>query len=991
MPTKPSRLNAVGQTYHDFKVTKAIEIPELQCFLRELVHLPTGAQVMDIYNDDPENFFCLSFRTLPDSSNGVAHILEHTVLCGSEKFPVKDPFFAMSRRSLNTYMNALTGSDFTCYPAASQVHKDFYNLLEVYLDAVFHPKLDELSFLQEGHRLEFAIPQDSESPLEYKGVVFNEMKGALATPSARITEAMNAALFPDITYGYNSGGDPKNIPDLSYNELIAFHQTYYLPSRCLFFFYGNMPLEGHLEFISKHILKNAKEVPPIPAPPLQQRMTQPKRLILEYPLSADEDPNDKTLISFGWLTCHILEQQELLALNILEIILMDTDASPLKLALLKSGLCKQAGAYMEDEISEVPMVITLRGCNPENADPLEEVILKTLKEVMEKGIALELIENAMHQLEFFRSEITGNHAPFGLSLFMRSALLKQHNGHPEDGLMIHSLFDQLRRTNLENPHYFSELIKKYFIDNTHFVRIVMVPNKLLGALESQEEKLKLQTIQNELNTTQKAHIIQKSSDLVRFQKRQEEEDVDILPKITLDDIPKTVRQYPLTIEKQGKLQLFHHNCFTNGIVYADAFFDLPAISQEDLPLVRLLTVFISQVGCGGRKYDELLDYIQAHTGGIGAYLTFNIQATNHDKFFPSLGLRGKALHRKVNKLFPLMHDMIRSIDFSNHGRLKEVLLKHYTSLHSSLQQSALKYAMNLSSSGLDIPSKIANAWYGLDYFWAIKELVENIDSNIGHLAEKLTHLHSQLFGLENPDLVLSCNAAIYDELKRHDFYGLQNMDTKSFKPWSGEYLLSKVPNQGRIIATPIAFISKILKTISYTHPDAPALSIAAAMFENITLHIRIREQGGAYGGGCVNNAMAGSFCFYSYRDPNISKTFEAFDEAIRTVVSGDFTETDLEEAKLEIIQGQDTPVAPGSRADVAYAWLREGRTTEMRQSFRNRLLKMTSQDIIKAVKKHIVEKYESGISVVFADKALLERENTVLIDQGKPPLVIETI
>jgi Zn-dependent M16 (insulinase) family peptidase len=991
MSIKSARSFAVGQTHHDFLVTKATEIHELQCILLELVHLPTGAQVMHIANDDPENLFCLSFQTLPDSSNGVAHILEHTVLCGSKKFPVKDPFFAMTRRSLNTFMNALTGSDFTCYPAASQVSKDFYNLLDVYLDAVFYPNLNELSFLQEGHRFEFSDPKDYNSTLEYKGIVFNEMKGALASPSARINEMMNEALFPDLTYGFNSGGDPKNIPDLTYEELIVFHQTYYHPSRCLFFFYGNMPLETHLDFIAKHALDKVKKVSPIPPIPTQKRMTEPKRLIKYYPLSEDEDTYDKTLISFGWLTCHILDQREVLALSIIEIILMDTDASPLKLALLRSGLCKQASVYMDVDISEVPVQITLKGCNPENADSLETLIRETLQKIVKEGISLELVENAMHQLEFFRSEITGNHAPFGLSLFMRSALLKHHEGKPEDGLMIHSLFDQLRQTNLSNPKYLTGLIQKYFIDNPHFVRITLIPDKTLGAKEVQEEKEILQKIQTEMTLGEKKQIVEKALELTEFQKRQEDEDFDVLPTITLEDVPKAVRPYPLTQEKIGNLEVFHHSCFTNEIVYADLFFNLPSIDEEDLSLMRFLTILIAQMGCGDKKYVEVLDYIQAHTGGIAAYLTMFQDSNDLNKYQPVFALKGKALHRKTSKLFPLMHEMILKLDFTDHERIKEVLLKHYTSLNSSLQQSALKYAMNLSASGLDIQSKIANDWYGLDYYWKIKSIADDIDVQTPLLAKKLEKLHKRLVGLENPHLVLSCSATMYDELKGKGFYGLKDIDTTTAVNWRADFKLPIITDQGRVIASQIAFTSKVMKTIPYVHPDSAALSLASGLFENVTLHSIVREQGGAYGGGCSNNATSGLFCFYSYRDPNISKTLDAFDEAVEIVLKGEFSESDLEEAKLEIIQGQDAPVAPGSRADVSYAWMREGRTTEMRQAFRDRLLSLTKEDVIKAVRKHIKANLDKSVTVVFAGKDLLEKENAILIDSGKKPLKIESI
>ena len=425
----------------------------------------------------------------------------------------------MNRRSLNTFMNALTGADFTCYPAASQVHKDFYNLLEVYLDAVFHPILNEFSFMQEGHRLEFAQLNDPNTPLEYKGIVYNEMKGALTTPSARLAEAINAALFPNTTYGVNSGGDPGDIPTLTYEELKQFYQTYYHPSRCLFFFYGNMPLEKHLDFIAEQTLNHTHQVPPLPPIPLQPRFKMRVNQELTYPIAPEEETKDKTMISFGWLTCHILDQQEALALSILEIILMDTDASPLKMALLQTGLCKQVSSFIDTEINEIPWGITLKGCQPESAKALETTIIHTLKQITEEGIPLPMIENAIHQLEFYRSEISGDHAPFGLSLFMRSGLLKQHGADPAEGLKIHSLFDRLRQAVIADPNYFGALIQKNLLDNPHVVQIIMRPDPLLGQKEVEREREYLDSIKASLSPLQVKEILAKSSELAALSKR----------------------------------------------------------------------------------------------------------------------------------------------------------------------------------------------------------------------------------------------------------------------------------------------------------------------------------------------------------------------------------------------------------------------------------------------------------------------------------------
>lgn len=991
MSTLSPHLQSVGDIYREFKLTKITQIPELQCELRELIHEPSGAQVMHIGNADPENLFCLSFQTLPYNSNGVAHILEHTVLCGSDKFPVKDPFFTMNRRSLNTFMNALTGSDFTCYPAATQVHKDFYNLLEVYLDAVFNPTLSQFSFLQEGHRLEFSQATDPTSPLEIKGIVYNEMKGALSSATARLSEAINAALFPDITYGFNSGGDPEDIPQLSYEELKQFHHIHYHPSRCLFFFYGNMPLEKHLDFIAEKTLNHTKNLPPLPPIPLQPRFTSPVYRELTYPIAPDEDVKDKSLIAFGWLTCHIHEQEDALALNILEIILMDTDASPLKLALLKSGLCKQANAFIDVELNEIPWGLTLKGCEPESADTLEEIIKNTLKHICHTGIPLEMIENAIHQLEFHRSEITGDHAPFGLSLFMRSGLLKQHGVDPAEGLKIHSLFDRLHQVTLSNPHYFTDLIQKYLIDNPHFIRIVMKPDLKQGESEAQAEKEILAKIKESLTPLQKKELVKQAKQLSDFQKLQEEEDIEILPKVALSDIPLSTRDYFLHQEKVDELSVFHHNVFTNDIVYADLVFNLPNLTQDDLAYLRLFTVVLTQVGCGDRSYEENLEFMQGNTGGVHAGISLNLQANQHHLFSPTFHLRGKALHRKAPKLFSLLHETAASAQLGDLERLREIIVKHFTGMESRISQSALKYAINLSASTINTASSVANDFYGLNYYWKIRDIVKDFDQHGPEILAKLQMIQKKVTCLKDPHLVLSSDAAMYNQLKTHGFYGLKDIATSPYQPWEGNITPTPIQPQGRLIASPVAFIGKVFPTVSYIHPDSPALNIASFLFDSLTLHTKIREQGGAYGGGAVSNAVSGNFYFYSYRDPNIVSTFNAFEEAVQNVIKGNFDESDLEEAKFEMIQGLDSPISPGSQAEVAYGRWREGRTFQIRQTFRNKLLALKRDEVIDAVERIIAPNMNKGVAVVFANRELLEKANLELMAEGKEPLIIEHV
>ncbi len=968
-------LNTIGDTYHQFTLKRIVPLPEINCVMRELEHGPTGAKVLHIENDDPENVFCLSFRTTPDTSNGVAHILEHTVLCGSKKFPVKDPFFSMTRRSLNTFMNAFTGADFTCYPAASQVPQDFYNLLEVYLDAVFHPNLKEFSFLQEGHRLEFSDPNDPSSPLEYKGIVYNEMKGAMASPDRRLHVAFDKALFPDLTYGVNSGGDPAVIPELTYEELKEFHSRYYHPSRCLFYFYGSLPVEQHLDFIQKNVLEGVKKVEPLPPIPKQKRFTQGKSLVIDFPFSRDEDPTEQAMAALGWLTCDLLEQEKALALGIITLVLFGTDAAPLKMALLKSGLCKQVYASVEDDNSEIPVTIVVKGCTSNNLPKLETLIKDNLQKIAREGLPGELVESALHQVEFHRSEITGDHYPYGLSLFLRCGLLMQHGGLPESSLLVHSLCDGLRAKLKENPRYLSELITEYFIENPHFATVLATPSPDLNDKERELEEKVLKEKTSTLDDTQKAFLVERANKLAAFQKEQEEVDLDILPKISLDDVPKEARNYPLSKETVGNLSLFHHDCFTNDIIYSDLIFPLPRIEESELPLLQLFTLLLPQLGCGGRSYVENLEYIQAHTGGVSVSETLNVQADDPGQLDPFLVIEGKALKRNQDKLFKLLQEMTQSTDFSDIERIKEVVVKHFTGLQSRFTQNAMRYAMGLAVASFGPATRISQAMGGLEFYNFLKELVENFDSRAETLVKSLENLQHRLLGVGTPHLVLACSQSNYDDLKRDNFYGLCDMETRELTPWATDFQIPAIESQGRIIASPVAFTASAIRSLPYIHPDTPALSAAAKMFDNLTLHPEIREKGGAYGAGAINSATHGSFTFYAYRDPNIASSLNAFTLSVQKIADGDFSDEDLEEAKKEIIQGLDNPISPGSRGYVAYSWLRNGKSLEIRQKYRDQLLALTKESVMEAVTRHLLPQIESRITVVFAEKELLESEN----------------
>ena len=495
-------IGAEGQSYKNFLITRYLPLPELQSTLIEAVHHPSGARILQIANSDPENLFCLSFQTLPTSSNGVAHILEHMVLCGSRKYPVKDPFFAMNRRSLNTFMNAFTGQDFTAYPASSQVEVDFYNLLSVYVDAIFHPELKKISFLQEGHRLSF----ESGEVLKLQGVVYNEMKGAMASADSRLWRRLFAALYPGLPYAYNSGGDPQEISRLTHEELIAFHKEFYHPSRCLFFFYGNLPLSKHLDFLAEHVLHDVKQLAPLPPLSMEPKVDVPQAIVASYPIASSESLDKRSIVALAWLTAPVTHQEELLAISLLNSLLLEHDASPLRKALLKSGLLLQVSSALDTQIAIAPWVILCKGCNPEDADKIRALIYKTCAEIAERPFPKEEIEASLHQFEFERSEINGDEGPFGLTLFFRAGLLAQQGVDPETALSIHHLFANLRRR-CEDPQFLSGLLRRTLLDNRHCIQLTMKPDPTLEAREADEEKEALAALQEKLTSEEKERII----------------------------------------------------------------------------------------------------------------------------------------------------------------------------------------------------------------------------------------------------------------------------------------------------------------------------------------------------------------------------------------------------------------------------------------------------------------------------------------------------
>jgi Zn-dependent M16 (insulinase) family peptidase len=958
---------SVGARYKEFVVTQSLELAELGCYLTELTHEPSGAEVVHLAADDPENFFSIAFRTPSSSSKGEAHILEHTVLTGSKNYPT-ELFFTMRKKSMSTFMNAMTASDYTYYPAATTIDEDFYNLFSVYFDAVFNPLLRYESFAQEGCRLEFENPLDPHSPLVYKGVVYNEMKGALSSPSRLLYEMIHAELLRDTPYRYNSGGDPQEVATLTHEELVAYHQKHYFANNCLFFLYGNIPLEKHLDFLAEKNLSSMRFMPKLAAMPKQPRQMQ--KVIKKAPYPA-KSSSEKAKIGFSWLADSILDSESLVSLVALDSILMDTDASLLKSKLLQSGLCTQAYGYLEARQAEVYYSICLDGCHADDADAIDLIIYDTLRDICEKEISQELLETACYQreLELNNKRVT---EPFGLRLFNRSIVTKLHGGNIENVLCAQTAIDRLRQKCKENSSYLEAQIKRLFLQNEHVVRYTLEPQLELSDVLMAAEKEKLQKIKENLSQDDVNKLLSQS---LTFARQKSSHDANLLPSISLDHAVKTVDEIALQKFSFDHLEVFHHAVHTNNVTHLDMLFELPEIAHDDLWLVQLLTTLIPEVGCGGRSAIENIRYVEQCCSGISASILLKRSIHDPHSFSPAIHVATFALDKRGDMLFSLLYEIATSLSFDDKARLKELVLMQHTALQNAVTTNGLYYATKATLASTNPANYFEEQIWGLSYYHKIKHLSDNFDSEIDAVIERMNDLKSKIFCSKSPHLVLGCSQKAFDGYKDRGFGGLlmrAPCNCEPFKPYNSQIKASPFAYD---IPALVAYNAQGFQTIAMNHPDSASVALAAHVLTNSVLHPRIREQGGAYGGGANYDMLSGNFWFYSYRDPHIASTALAFNEAIEKSRDGFITEDDVEEAKRRLLSSFFAPVSPGHRAFVAYRRLYEGKTADVLQQCKVQILQANCLDVQKAVALYIAPLYKESILVALAPKRLVEQEN----------------
>lgn len=927
-------------------------IAALKLDVHEYRHRETGARHFHLAADNTENVFLVAFKTIPTDSTGVAHILEHTALCGSERYPVRDPFFLMVRRSLNTFMNAFTSSDWTAYPFASQNLKDFHNLLDVYLDCAFFARLDPLDFAQEGHRLEFEEMENPESKLVYKGVVYNEMKGAMSSPVSTLWQTLTKYLYPTTTYHYNSGGEPEHITDLTYDQLVAFYRKHYHPSNAIFMTYGNLAAKDLQQQFEEKALHRFKRLDAVVSVPDEKRYFSPVRVQESYPLASTEDPAEKTHVVMGWLLGHSFKLEQNLEAHLLSNVLLENSASPLMKALEKTELGRAPSPLcgLEDSNREMVFVCGLDGSEADRAQQVEQLILDVLKDVAEQGVSQERLEAILHQLELSQREIAGDHYPYGLQLVLAGLPSALHGGDPTAVLDLEPALASLREK-IKDPDYIKRLVRSLLLDNPHRVLLTLSPDSEFDAQRARVIEEKLAAIKASLSEEEQRQIIEQSKSLLARQEMKEDE--GILPKVGLADIPVDI-QIPEPEAAGNWPELTCYGQGTNGIVYQQMISALPQIDEQQQQLLPLYTYCLTEVGAGERSYLEMQDWQSAVSGGISAYSEIKGMIDDEQSASGYLVLSAKALNRNQEAVSELMRESFLSARFDDTARVRELVSQIRARREQAVTSNGHALAMGAAVSAMAPSAALSYRIGGLEGIRWIKALDQAMESSdqVAAVCDQLQGMHRLLVEVPRQHLIV----AEKEELARFS-ENLERIWRAADQTLSGP-AFSLPPVRGRVqeawlANTQVNFCAKAYPTVPVEHPDAAALSVLGGYLRNCYLHRAIREQGGAYGAGAGQDSSISAFRFYSYRDPRIEATLDDFDASVQWLLNNPQDPEDLEQAILGVISQIDKPRSPAGEAKSAFHSSLFGRTPEQRRRFRARILQVSLDDLRRVAQTYL--------------------------------------
>ncbi len=914
-----------------------------------LRHRKSGARILVLENDDTNKVFNIAFRTLPEDSTGVAHIMEHSVLCGSRKFPSKDPFVELVKGSLNTFLNAMTYPDKTMYPVASCNDKDFCNLMHVYLDAVFYPNIYEKEeiFCQEGWSYQL---EDEEDEIIYNGVVYNEMKGAFSSPEDVLDREVMNSLFPDTTYGVESGGDPAFIPDLTYDAFLDFHRKYYHPSNSYIYLYGKMDIEERLNWLDQEYLSAFEEKQIDSALQLQAPFAEMKEVYRKYPVSESDSLEENTYLSWNAVVGTSLDVELANAFAVIEYAILTAPGAALKQALLDAGIGKDIMSSYDSGVYQPFFSIIAKEANTEDKDRFLQVIRDTLTDLAENGINKKALLAGINSMEFkFREADYGSYPKgliYGLDVF--DSWLYDENA-PFDYLKQLDVYDRLKE--YTETDYFEKLIRQYLLDNTHTSIVVVEPEAGLTAKTEQEIRDRLNALKASMTEEEITEMIARTEKLREFQETPStKEQLEKIPMLEREDIEKCAMPFNNTEHEWNGTTVLHHDVFTNGIMYLNLLFDINRVAAEDLGYLGILKSALGVVNTEHYTFQELNNEINCNTGGISSGISVFPVLKEENTLRAFAGMKIRVLYDKLNYAMDMAEEILFTSRFDDDKRLFEILSKLKSRLSMQLTSSGHSAAAGRALSYLSQINAFNDAISGITFYQLVEKLVNEFDTEKDMLKKKLEELCSLLFCKESLFVSVTCDEAGL-KLLREPVEALHKKLPSSDAPIRDNRLPLEKKNEGFMTPSQVQYVARTGNFARKGYPYTGVLRIAKVLMSYDYLWTNIRVKGGAY--GCMSAfGRAGDSYFVSYRDPNLGKTNEVYEGVPEYLEQFTADEREMTKYIIGTVSELDTPLTPslqGSRSLNAYF---SGITFEDMQKERDEILSAT-QDQIRALADYV--------------------------------------
>ena len=958
-----------------YEVLKEEELQDIHSKGWLLRHKKTGARVMLIENSDENKVFNIAFRTPPKNSTGVAHILEHSVLCGSREFPLKDPFVELVKGSLNTFLNAMTYPDKTCYPVASCNDRDFQNLMHVYLDAVFYPNIykKEEIFRQEGWNYHL---EQKEGPLKYNGVVYNEMKGAFSSPDDVLEREIMNSLFPDTTYGCESGGDPVNIPDLSYEEFLDFHRQYYHPSNSFIYLYGNMDMEEKLEFIDSHYLSAFDSLAIDSQIRDQEAFAQVKDIQKNYPVSEDEGEEDNTYLSYNMVVGEAADINLSLAFEVLDYALLSAPGAPLKQALLDAKIGKDIYGSFEDGIKQTYFSIVAKGANLSQKEEFVKVIRDTLTKIMEEGIDKKAVTAGINYYEFRFREADFSSYPKGLmyGLDILSSWLYDDT-KPFCEVQLLEGFEFLKKALEEG--YFENLIRKYLLDNTHGAILSLVPEKGLAAKRDKELEEKLENYRKSLSDEELTRMVENTKALEAYQEAEEApEALTCIPMLSREDIKKEITG--LTNEEhhvEDSLFLYHDVC-TNGIGYADLLFEIHDFDVDTVHYLGLLKSVLGAVDTENYTYGELFNEVNARTGGIAYGIEVFDDAQDTDAFRAMFAVRGKALYPEMDFMFSMIREVLTTSKLDDTKRLYEIIARVRSRAQASLASAGHSTAVLRGASYASPMAAFQDEMAGIGYYQFIEKLEKDFDSCKDEIVKNLRKVMEEVLRPENFCVSYTGERESLDVVKAQAA-GIKKVLFNGQKPESVKQAPCIKKNEAFKTSGQVQYVAQNgnfrKKGLEYTG----ALEILKVILSYDYLWINLRVKGGAY--GCMSGFKRNGESFLvSYRDPHLKRTLEVYQGVPDYIRAFEADEREMTKYIIGTISNKDVPRTPQMQGSISKTAYFSNVTEDMLQKERNQILGAQKEDIQKLAALVEAVLSDDQICVVGSETAIEKAEDVFM-------------